>query len=87
MGVSSWIRRDGLLHMETCALIVIVAGLAVPWWVAGLVGLCAGIGKELWDKRHNGVPSWHDVICDCIGILLGMAIAFTTYYSELMFYD
>ena len=67
-------RRDGLLHMETCALIVIVVGLAVPWWAAGLVGLAAGIGKELWDKRHNGVPSWHDVICDLSGIAVGILV-------------
>lgn len=72
----SWIRRDGLLHLETCALIVIVAGLLVPWWAAGLIALCAGIGKEFWDKEHGGVANWHDVICDAIGIALGVGLLF-----------
>ena len=71
-----WIRRDGLLHIETCALIVVVTGLFLPWWIAGVVSLVAGIGKELWDIKH-GVANWHDVICDLIGVLLGSLIALT----------
>ena len=81
------IKQDKLMHFTVSALLAVVFGLFLPWWAAGLIALGIGVGKELWDKRHNGVPSWHDVICDCIGILLGMAIASTTYYSELMFYD
>lgn len=69
----TWIRRDGLLHMESCALVAVVAGIVAPWWVAGPAALTAGIGKELWDTRH-GVASWHDVICDLIGVAIGTII-------------
>ena len=71
--VWAWIKRDGLLHIESCALIAVVAGLLLPWWISGLVALSAGIVKELWDIK-NGVVSWHDVICDLAGALLGSSI-------------
>jgi len=68
------IRRDSLLHMETSALIVVVLALVLPLWLAALVALAAGIGKELWDKEHGGVPSWSDVAWDCIGTALGVLL-------------
>lgn len=70
-----WIRRDGLLHMESCAFIAILAGLIVPWWIAGLVAVLAGLIKEEWDAEHDGVANWHDVICDVVGAVIGMVIA------------
>lgn len=73
MSIWSWIRRDGILHIETCALIAVVAGLILPWWLAGIISLAAGIGKEIWDTRH-GVATWHDVICDLTGAFIGTII-------------
>ncbi|MBR6270156.1 MAG: hypothetical protein IKR30_06280 [Bacteroidales bacterium] len=67
--------RDKLLHAETCAMIVIVAALFINVWWAGLLGLAAGIGKEVWDKYHNGVPSWCDLLADAVGITAGMVIS------------
>lgn len=71
----NWIRRDGLLHIESCALVAVIFGLFLPWWAAGIIALAAGIGKELWDTKH-GVANWHDVICDIIGVLVGTLLAF-----------
>lgn len=68
-----WIKRDGLLHIESCALIAIVSGILVPWWAAGIIALFAGGLKELWDIKH-GVANWHDFICDSIGVLLSIPI-------------
>ena len=68
------IRTDSLLHFETSALIAVVAGLLLPWWGAGLVALTAGIGKEVWDKYHNGVPSWADLGWDAVGAAAGALI-------------
>ena len=67
------LKRDSLLHAETCALIAVVTGLLLPWWGAGLVALAASIGKELWDREHGGVPSWSDVLWDILGVLAGTA--------------
>ena len=71
--MGAWIKRDGLLHLETCAMIAIAFGLLLPWWLAGVVSLAAGAGKEIWDIRH-GVASWHDVIYDAIGVFIGTII-------------
>ena len=73
MSLWSWIRRDGLLHIETCALIAVAADLLLPWWAAGLTACLAGVGKEVWDTRH-GVATWHDVICDLTGAFIGTII-------------
>ena len=73
MKLWKWIRRDGLLHIETCAFIAVIFGLFLSWWAAGFVALAEGIGKEIWDIKH-GVANWHDLICDFIGIALGIII-------------
>ena len=69
-----WIRTDGLLHLETSAILCVVFTAFLPWWGASAATLAIGVGKELWDKEHGGVATWHDVICDIIGILLGLAL-------------
>ena len=66
---------DKLLHLETCALVVIVAALFINVWWAGLLGLAVGIGKEVWDKCHGGVPSWLDLLADVAGVVVGMGIS------------
>lgn len=66
--------RNDILHVESCALIALVLLLFLPWWAASAIALTAGIGKELYDKEHGGVPSWSDIIYDMLGIMLGMTI-------------
>ena len=73
MKLLSWIKRDGLLHIDTCALIVIITGLFLPWLASVLIGITAGGLKELWDIKH-GVANWHDFICDLVGVALGVPI-------------
>ena len=70
------IKRDSLLHAETCALIAVVTGLLLPWWGAGLVALAAGIGKELWDSKHGGCASWADFMADLVGVACGVFLIF-----------
>lgn len=67
-------KRDDLLHIETCALIAVIVALVLPWWAGGLVAICAGIVKELWDINH-GVSTWKDVMYDFIGAIIGTVIA------------
>ena len=81
--ISDWVRRDGLLHIESCALLVIVLSLGLPVWAASVLGLLVGIGKEVWDRYHGGVPSWHDVFCDCIGVALGALVAWLTIFLTI----
>ena len=76
----NWIKQDGLLHIESSALIVVIFGLFLQWWIAGIISLATGIGKELWDIKH-GVPTWHDIICDIIGVIIGIFIVLIGIWS------
>lgn len=67
------IKRDSLLHAETSALLTIGFGRVLPWWGAAIVAFSVGIGKEIWDKHHGGVPSWSDLAWDILGVLVGTA--------------
>ncbi len=66
--------RNDLLHIESCALIVVFLGAFLPLWLACLTALVAGIGKELWDKYHGGVSSWGDVMWDLCWISVGILV-------------
>lgn len=68
-------KRDSLLHLETSALIVVILSAFLPEWIAGLLALAIGFGKEIWDKHHGGVPSWRDVAFDFAGVLIGITIS------------
>lgn len=72
------LRRDHLLHAETCALIVVTASLLIPLWWAAAVALVASVSKELWDKNHGGCASWADIGADIIGIAGGSLLAWLT---------
>ena len=74
-GLRSWIKTDGLLHLETSALITVAVATFAPWWVAALVAFIIGIVKELYDREHGGVASWHDVACDAAGVLIGLFLS------------
>ena len=67
------LSRDKLLHIVVSAIIVVLLGLLLPAWVAALATLCVGIAKEVYDKvSGKGCFEWMDLICDCIGILIGI---------------
>ena len=70
-----WVAFDGLLHIETSALIVIVVSLLLPWWAGSIVAAVAGIGKEWYDRAKGGPFSSHDLICDLFGIICGSLVA------------
>ena len=64
--------KDKLLHIVVSAIIMVILGLFLPTWVAALATLCVGIGKEAYDKvTSKGCFEWMDLVCDCIGILIG----------------
>ena len=73
--IRGWIKTDGLLHLETSALITVAVATFAPLWAAGLSALAIGVIKELYDKEHGGVASWHDIGCDIGGILIGLFLA------------
>ena len=67
------VGADKLLHIVVSAVIMVVLGLILPTRVAALATLSVGIGKEVYDKvSGKGCFEWMDLVCDCIGILIGM---------------
>lgn len=67
-----WVAEDGFQHIAASAIIVFVLGWLRPVWIAPLVAICIGLAKEAYDRiSGKGCASWHDVICDLIGVALG----------------
>jgi putative lipoprotein len=64
---------DKYKHIVVSAIITVVLNLILPWWVAGLVTLSIGVGKEVYDKvSGKGCAEWKDLLADVIGILIGI---------------
>lgn len=83
--IYKWIRTDGLLHIETSALIFLVVAkafsLVFPLFRIGAFALAttvtflSGIAKEQWDAESGkGTAEMHDLLCDLFGLALGMLI-------------
>ena len=67
------LNKDKLLHIVVSATIMVVLNLILPTWAAVLTTLVIGISKEIYDKLSGkGHPDLMDIICDCIGILIGV---------------
>ena len=64
---------DGLKHLVLSMLITKVLLLFLPLYLAILIALVISISKEVYDKiSDRGCAEWKDVICNLIGILIGV---------------
>lgn len=73
---------DKVLHVFVCMLLMLyITALAhifcnttVSCIIGGVITLCVGIGKELYDKNHQDKHSaeWGDILADLVGIALGL---------------
>lgn len=67
------LAEDKLKHIVVSAIMAVVLNLILPWWVAGLLTLAIGVGKEVYDKLSGkGHAEWEDLLADCIGIVIGI---------------
>lgn len=65
--------NDGMMHVILSALLASVLNLFLPLELAGLITLAIGMGKEIYDKRSGtGYTEVKDIVCDIIGILIGV---------------
>lgn len=69
-----WIGVDGLLNMETSALLTILFALFIPKFYACLVTLFIMTLKSFFDKSKGRINEKHDLICSCIGIIVGFIL-------------
>ena len=71
--MKSLLSEDKLKHIVVSAIIAVTLNLFLPWWVAGLITLAIGVGKEVYDKATGkGHPEWKDLLADLVGILIGV---------------
>ena len=69
----TWMDSDGMSHVILSSIIACLLSLVMPWELAALATLAIGIGKELYDKHSGkGCAEWKDLVCDIIGILIGV---------------
>lgn len=68
------IRKDDLLHLVCCIVLVKFLSFLLPLWVAATLTIIVAILKEvLWDKiLKHGTPEWRDLVSDIIGIIIGV---------------
>ena len=71
-GLYDWLNTDGLLHISITSMIITFSFPLIKWWSVGLAVL-VGLAKEAYDilvKKSDPKLSIHDLICDCIGIVM-----------------
>lgn len=77
----AWIAIDGLLHFAFSALLILIAFPIIKWWSL-LFALLVGVLKEVYDitvKKSDPKLSIHDLICDCIGIIMTIILLLVGY--------
>lgn len=71
-----WIGMDGLLNMESAALITLVLLCFLPILWSMVFGLIIVVAKCLFDKSKGSTDEAHDCICATIGVIVGAILGF-----------
>lgn len=63
---------DGLKHIVLSAVLTVGFNLFLPWYFATILVLIIGIAKEIYDSTGKGCCELKDIVCDLIGIIIGI---------------
>ena len=77
----NWLNTDGLLHISFTSMIITFSFTFIRWWSVGLAVL-VGLAKEAYDilvKKSDPKLSIHDLICDCIGVIMTVILILVGY--------
>lgn len=66
-----WIGYDGLLNMETFALVAIFFMIFMPTFVSAGFTFLLAVAKCYCDRKRGHSNEKHDLICSGIGIIFG----------------
>jgi hypothetical protein len=82
-------QKDKAAHAALSALTVLgalillhMADLKAYWWMAPVVGILMGFGKEIWDKINpkKRLFDWRDIGADMIGVVWITTVYFLSFY-------
>jgi len=69
----SKIGIDGMAHIIVCQNLVMWLSKFTPLWLAIIITIAIFILKEIYDKYCKKTEfSIKDIICDCVGLALGV---------------
>jgi len=66
-----WVGKEGLICMETSALLTIFLMLFCPVIWATVISLVCVFGKSVIDKSRGSEYESHDLICSMVGVVFG----------------
>ena len=69
-----WIGTDGIINMETSALLVMLFMVFFPVFWASILTFIIVVGKCTFDKTRGRENEKHDFVCAIVGILLGVIL-------------
>ena len=69
-----WLGIDGIVNMETSALLVMLFMVFFPVFWSSILTFLIVIGKCTFDKSRGRENEKHDFICCIVGILLGVIL-------------
>lgn len=69
-----WIGSDGLLNLETAALLMVVLTLIFPVIASAFITIIIMCTKCIGDSLEGRENEEHDLICSIIGLVFGIII-------------
>ena len=70
----NWLGTDGIINMETSALLMIILMMFFPIFWSAIITFLIVMGKCIFDKSRGSKNEKHDFICATIGILFGVIL-------------
>lgn len=70
-----WIGIDGLLNMETSALLTIFLMIFFKPLLSVIISFILVFAKCFFDKSRGSVNEKHDLLCAAIGVISGCLLA------------
>ena len=70
----NWLGADGIINMETSALLMIAFMTLLPIFWSAILTFIIVVGKCALDKSRGRENEKHDLICSVVGILFGVII-------------
>ena len=69
-----WLGNDGIINLESSALIVIILMLFFPIFWSAIFTFIIMVSKCALDKSKGREDEKHDLVCAVIGILFGVIL-------------